>query len=440
MLTQTAHAAGRLTRYARYRAFYEGDQWEDAPAPGERRLTFNYARVFCNKAASYLMGKPPSWDALPPPGADPAGARIVRDYLAAVGEANYLAAVDLDTALTATMLGDGAWTVRWDAAAARPRVTAVDPAGLDCRARPDDPFTLTSLRQRYTLTRADLPREAAARLARAGAAPADPYAPLDAWEDWTSSAWSLTVAGVAVAGGAHPYGMIPYIIFPNLRLPGEFWGESDLADLLRLQRELNSRLSIFSRILEVAGNPVAVVSGADAAATDSLRLGPNQLWTLPAGARAEVLQLLEAGGAEAHFRYIETIYRAMHDISEMPRTSFGDSGGAGRSGVALEIELQPLLHKLARKRAIVGIALTRRADLILHMARLHGVALPPARLRVSWPPILPQDRAALVQQEVALVAAGIHPPTTAMTALDDPDPAGQLARVVAEAALLHRSP
>jgi hypothetical protein len=449
-MQESPHSATRLARYARYRAYYEGDQWEGPPAPGERRLTFNYARVFCNKAAAYLMGKPPGWDATPRPG-DPStssgqalgGGRMVEDYLAGVAEANYLAAVDLDTVLTATILGDGAWTVRWDAAAGAPRVTAVDPAGLDCRARPDDPFTLTWLRQRYWLAPADLPPDQAAVLARAEAAtPAgDPLAPLEAEEVWTPQAWSLTVAGVRVAGGPHPYGQIPYILFPNLRLPGEFWGESDLADLLRLQRELNSRLSIFSRILEVAGNPVAVVSGADAAATESLRLGPNQLWTLPEGEKAEVLQLLEAGGAEAHLRYVDLIYRAMHDISEMPRTSFGDSSGGGstaRSGVALEIELQPLLHKLARKRAILAIALTRRADLILRMARLHGVALPPVRLRVSWPPVLPQDRAALVQQEVALVAAGIHPPTAAMAALDDPDPDAQLARVVAEAALLKR--
>jgi hypothetical protein len=130
----------------------------------------------------------------------------------------------------------------------------------------------------------------------------------------------------------------------------------------------------------------------------------------------------------------------MHDISEMPRTSFGDSAGAGqaRSGVALEIEMQPLLHKLARKRAILSGAFARRAQLVLAIARLHGVPLPAVALRLTWPPVLPQDRAALVAQEVALVGAGIHPPTAAMAALNDPDPAGQLAAVVAEGALLRR--
>lgn len=431
---QTAHSLARLGRYGEYRAFYEGDQWRDLPVPGERRLTFNYARVFVNKAASYLMGKAPSWEAEPVgKGAGPravAGVRAVEDYLAGVADFNNLAGLDLDSAISAATLGDGAYTVRWDAGAGLPRIAAIDPAGIEARWRVDDLQTLLWLRQRYWLAPAELTPAQLARLPQ----PYDWYQPLPACEEWTPAAWRLTLNGHEIDGGGNPYGQIPYILFPNLRVPGEFWGESDLVDILRLQRELNTRLSIFSRILEVAGNPVAVITGADADSTDSLRLGPNQLWTLPEGAKAEVLDLLKAGGADAHLKYIEAIYRALHDISEMPRTSFGDSGtrGAARSGVALEIELQPLLHKLARKRAILSAALERRGQLCLSIARLHGAKLPAVRLRVGWPPVLPQDRAALVQQEVALVAAGIHPPTHAMSMLNDPDPAAQLAAVLAE--------
>ena len=75
----------------------------------------------------------------------------------------------------------------------------------------------------------------------AAARPGDPYAPLLRCEEWTASAWRL-LAGDVVDGGPNPYGEIPYIVFPNLRVPGEFWGESDLVDLLDLQRELNTRI------------------------------------------------------------------------------------------------------------------------------------------------------------------------------------------------------
>jgi hypothetical protein len=306
---QSDHTRARLTRYTDYQAFYRGDQWSDLPAPGERRLTFNYARVFVNKAASYLLSKPIGYDALPvgekPGRRKQEGARAVEQWLGDVTDFNHLAALDLDTAISAGTLGDGAWTVRWDPAANLPRVTNVDPAGLDARWRADDLSTLLWVRQDYWLSLAELTPAQVGRYHLEGGE--DWYQPLRAGEYWTPQAWKLELNGQVIDGGPNPYGAIPYIIFPNLRVPGEFWGESDLVDLLRLQRELNSRLSIFSRILEVAGNPVAVITGADADSTDSLKLGPNQLWTLPEGARADVLDLLKSGGADAHLRYIDTI-------------------------------------------------------------------------------------------------------------------------------------
>src|SRR5438477_5180186 len=67
------------TRIAGYRAlldFYNGNQWEGLPAPNERRLTFNYARVFVNKAASYLMGKGVTFAVDAPEGSGDDGASV----------------------------------------------------------------------------------------------------------------------------------------------------------------------------------------------------------------------------------------------------------------------------------------------------------------------------------------------------------------------------
>jgi hypothetical protein len=38
----------------------------------------------------------------------------------------------------------------------------------------------------------------------------------------------------------------------------------------------------------------------------------------------------------------------MHDLSETPRTAFGDAG-RDLSGAALEVEIQPLVQKVQRK-------------------------------------------------------------------------------------------
>src|SRR5215210_5716209 len=105
LMDQSPDDSARWARYAEYRAAYNGQQWEGLPRPGERRLTFNYARTFVNKAASYLMGQPPQIRVEADEGARAGGqglgageqARAAEAYLASVAAWNRLAAVDLET-------------------------------------------------------------------------------------------------------------------------------------------------------------------------------------------------------------------------------------------------------------------------------------------------------------------------------------------------------
>jgi hypothetical protein len=228
------------------------------------------------------------------------------------------------------------------------------------------------------------------------------------------------------------------VVFPNLRVPKEPWGQSDLVDLLAVNRELNSRLSVLAHILEVSGNPIAVLE--NVASADGIKVGPGRLWELPKDARAYLLDLLSGGGVSLHIEYVNLLYRAMHDIAEMPRTAFGDGEGTARSGVALEVELQPMLQKIARKRAIWTVALGERARMVLRLHALHGDERAASvadhaggyAVRVVWPPILPSDRTELVQQETSLVQAGIHSRRRAMDLLGEGDADAEWSRVLEE--------
>jgi hypothetical protein len=53
-------------------------------------------------------------------------------------------------------------------------------------------------------------------------------------------------------------------------------------------------------------------------------------------------------------------------------------------------------------------------------------------VRVVWPPILPSDRTELVQQETALVQAGIHSRRRAMDLLGEGDADAEWSRVLEE--------
>jgi len=188
----------------------------------------------------------------------------------------------------------------------------------------------------------------------------------------------------------------------------------------------------------VSGNPIAVLENV----TDStgIKVGPGRLWELPRDAKAYLLDLLSGGGVNLHIDYINLLYRVLHDLAEMPRTAFGDGSGTAKSGVALEIELQPMLQKLGRKRAIWTVALEERSRMILKLNALHGegtaasVAAPASgyTIRVVWPPILPSDRSELVAQERTLVSAGIHSRRRALDLLGEGDSEAEWSRVLEE--------
>ena len=131
--------------------------------------------------------------------------------------------------------------------------------------------------------------------------------------------------------------------------------------------------------------------------------------------------------------FIELIYRTIDDLSETPRTSFGDNPRA-LSGVALEMELHPLLQRVRRKRLARTTAYKRRNEMILRVLEQRtGARYLPVRQQIVWGPVLPQDRGRLVRDEQLLVSAGIHSHRTAMEALGISDPDAELGRVREEA-------
>ena len=93
------------------------------------------------------------------------------------------------------------------------------------------------------------------------------------------------------------------------------------------------------------------------------------------------------------------------------------------SGVALQIELHPLLQKVRRKRLIRTVVYNRRNWMILKLLeKFQDEGFGNNRLRVVWGPVLPQDRTRLVSDEQTLIQTGIHSRRRAMDELGVKDP------------------
>lgn len=421
----------RLRRYREYLDFYEGKQETGAGPATKKPKSYNYARAFVHKAASYLFGQPYALHVPPLGPGDEGRAAEVERLLTAEYERLDLHALDYDVAVDAAVLGDGAFKVTWETLTDTLAVTSVDPQALEVVHAPDDYRRLLGVRQSY-----ELPVGTARDRFGLEIASADGREPTDGGnrdrdsvkvtEAWTAEELVIELEGTPARSLPNPIGQVPYVIFPNLRKPHSPWGESDLVDLVEINRQLNTRMSIFNRILEVSGNPIVVLENAE---MEDVQVGPGETWTLPEHAKAYIIDMLAAGGAKLHLEYIELLFRIMYDLAETPRTAFG---GTGRvvSGAALEIELEPLVQKINRKRRIWSGVIRHRNELMLLHLAAHGHAdLVGYTTRVDWPSLLPADRGQLVTDEVKLVAAGIHSRRRAMEALGEDAPEEEWARV-----------
>ena len=412
----------RQRRYRELLDFYHGLHWEGRARRGDKRLTFNYAKVFIDKVASYLMsGIHFTVEPLDDSEISRDEALKTESALNRVYEQNNLEQLDFETEIDCAILGDACYKVIWDPGKKAVSVTAPDIQGIYTWWEGDDTSRISRVASRYNLER-DVVHDLY------GVKVKDKSSGIV--ELWTEDEFELWVDTLLVEKKPNPYGFIPFVIFPNLREPKKFWGISDLVQIMGPQRELNRATSQLSRILELSGNPIAVLENVEE--SEDIAVSPGAVWNLPEDAKAYLLDLLQGGGARLHIDYINLLYRILHDLSESPRAAFG---GTERdlSGVALEIELQPLMQKVRRKRIIRTAAYNRRNRLILKLLeKYRNENFGDHQLRVIWGPMLPQDLSKLVGNEQVLVQNGIHSRRRAMDEMGVNDPEMEFGRWLEE--------
>ncbi len=405
----------RMRDYQANLDFYAGRQWPVMRRNiRQRRLTMNYARTIIDKTASFLLsGMKTAVD--PQDQSDIQKAARREDVLHQIEEANDLRALDYDAEIDCAVLGDGCWKVSWDVEDHQVRVTAPDMTGIFVWLYPHDHTRFWRLAHRYTIDPMAIRQQEQFYPQVLQTNQRNP----SITEVWTVDTWETWYNLELVESRPNPYGFIPYVVYPNMRRPKQFWGESDIANLREPCVELNRALTQLSQILEVSGNPITVLEGI----TDSkdVAVEPGAIWEMPPGTKAYLLSLLEHGGISVHLDYIEALYRILHDLGESPRAAFGGSnvtGGAASSGVALAIELDPLIKRVQRKRLIRENAIRLRNSMALRLwEQFTGEDMRPYRSRVIWGSLLPTDRARDILDQVAMVNAGISSRRKAADAL-----------------------
>jgi hypothetical protein len=432
----------RLRRYRELLDFYEGRHFV-TPRRGRTNLVVNYARAVVDKGVSYLFGRGvhfsvPEDGALgedeATPGRAAVRARVVERLLAQIAEENDLDLLLLHAATNAAALGDAALKVFWDTAAGRVRILNVDPFRFFPTWASDDVAAL----QRVAVCGRLAAAEARERYGWQGVVRSS-IGEVETLEVWTAERFQLVVEGEVVRDDPNPYGFIPFVHVPNLQPPNTPWGVSDLVDVIPLNRELDERMSDQADLIRYHADPPVVFRGVER--HSDLAVGPGTVWDLPRDADVALLEW--RGSLPALQEHVERVLRALYEVAETPRTSFGDSGRL-LSGVALETELQPLIQRTLRKQVGWSAALRHMARMALLLAERFdsgrgggaegGLSRPalrfaPYRVRLVWPPMLPRDDDAEAQRNLALVAGGLRAHRSAMDALGVLDPEAELQRV-----------
>ncbi|MBM4432722.1 MAG: phage portal protein, partial [Chloroflexi bacterium] len=261
--------------------FYHGEQWEGRATRGEKRLTFNYARVFIDKVTSYLMsGIHFAVDPLEDSEEARAKAQNAEATLYQVYQDNNLEQLDFETEIDCAILGDACYKIIWDAETKRVRITAPDIQGIYTWSFGDDTSRVWRVASKYNLSAEET--ELLYKIKPSGKT-------ATIVEVWTDSEFELYLDNAPIEKKPNPYGFIPFVIYPNLREPKKFWGISDLPQIREPQRELNRALSQLSRILELSGNPIAVLENVEE--SEDIAVRPGAVWNIPEEAKAYLLDL-----------------------------------------------------------------------------------------------------------------------------------------------------
>jgi hypothetical protein len=206
----------RIKGYQKLLDFYHGVHWQGRERWGEKRLTFNYAKVFIDKMTSYLMsGVNFVVEAAEDSDEARQKARRAEQVLYSVYEDNNLEQLDLDTEVDCAILGDACQKVIWDTGSGQVRVTAPDVQGIYTWWLGDDTSRTWRVASKYSLE-----REEAEMLYHAGTGSRT----ATVVELWTDTEFEIYLDNELLERKPNPYGFIPFVIYPNLREPKKFWG------------------------------------------------------------------------------------------------------------------------------------------------------------------------------------------------------------------------
>ena len=248
-------------------------------------------------------------------------------------------------------------------------------------------------------------------------------------------------------------GHVPVVHIPNTTISSSPWGQSDIWDIIPLNRELNEKMAEVSDIINYHAAPVTIITGAKAS---QLERGPKKVWAgLPKD--SNVFNLESRGEMAGALEYIQHVKRTMHEITGVPETALGQTQPiSNTSGVALAIQYQPMMNRYTMKKVHFTRGLQRVNELIIRTAAVfepqmllfdasvsevpekdNAIELDPTdpltyQTTVHWPDPLPVDVLITLNEIQAKLALGLESKRGALKILGEEFPNEKMGEVFEE--------
>jgi hypothetical protein len=353
--TEVEHSE-RLTRYRKFMNFYRGKHWDHTRDINEPFVTVNYCRRFVDAQVNFLM-KGGFTCTIPDDPATPTkeddDREFVRLMLEKTWEYNRKELIGFEMAQMGSITGDVFVRVSWS------EDDPIEPAHARIDVLPSQyvfpvfggPHGVD--RKHVSSVLVLFPRfkngldESTQRFGELSKKNVE----------WYGERWyrDKVVKYDPIYGEKvvpNPLGEIPIVHIPNYPVAGEFFGRSDLADIISLQREYNEKATDISDVINYHGSPVTIVKGAK---LTSLERGPNRMWGLPENAEVENLSL--NGELKSSLDYLDRMKKAMHEVGGVPEIALSSNINNRETGSSVSMRYMPMLESRQVKIQTYGMGI-----------------------------------------------------------------------------------
>jgi hypothetical protein len=432
----------RLNRYSAAWAWYLGHHWSHRREMGDNNVTMNYVKTMSDFITNFCFGKgiqfkvPEQNEAIIP--------QLLHEVWDNHNNKHYLL---WQMGQLASITGDCFVKVAYDEPyvdgvglqhPGRVRILPLNPAHCFPEYHPHDRERLIRFKLKYRFW---------------GTSPEGTRQVYTFTEILTDNTVQQFINDELIDEYENPIGVVPIVHIPNITITSSPWGQSDIWDIIQLNRELNEKMTEISDIINYHAAPVTIITGAKAS---QLERGPKKVWAgLPK--EAQVFNLESRGEMSGAIEYVQMIKRAMHEITGVPETALGQfQPVSNTSGVALAIQYQPLMNRYQMKKIHFTQGLERLNEIIIKTCAVFvpelliynpsQSAMPEPdmltqldpndpntyKTTIHWPDPLPVDALIKLNEVQAKMALGIESKKGALRALGEEFPNEKMIEVFEE--------